>query len=156
VLVSHDVEFLSPVVNKVVEIRKGKLKIFEGGIDYYLTKRELLLNENEKNSQPASSDADSVSKKDQKRIEAELRQKKYSASKEIVKKIHELEKQIEYLEKKEKELEKTLADKKTYTNPSLAREKTIELNNVKETIETTISEWEKFSEKLNQIEKQFS
>ncbi len=156
VLVSHDVEFLSPIVNKVVEIRKGELKIFDGGIDYYLSKREESNNEQEKRRQAKTLDLEAISKKDQKRIEAELRQKKYAASKGIAEKIKRLEKEIENLEKKEKELEKTLADQETYNNPSVAREKTIEFNKVKETIEETIAEWEKLSEKLTQIEKQFN
>jgi len=156
VLVSHDVEFLSPIVNKVIEIRKGHLKTFNGGIEYYLTGREQLLNEKDDNKQFKDSDAGSVSKKDQKRIEAELRQKKYEASKDIIKKIHELEKEIAGLENKEKELEKTLADQETYNNPNFAREKTTEFNKVKETLEVTLSEWEKFSEELNKIERRFS
>ncbi len=156
VLVSHDVEFLSPIVNKVVEIRKGELKIFDGGIDYYLSKREESNNEQEKRRQAKTLDLEAISKKDQKRIEAELRQKKYAASKGIAEKIKRLEKEIENLEKKEKELEKTLADQETYNNPSVAREKTIEFNKVKETIEETITEWERLSEKLTQIEKQFN
>ena len=156
VLVSHDVEFLSPIVNKVVEIRKGELKIFHGGIDYYLAKREESNKEQENRQQAKTLDQETISKKDQKRIEAELRQKKYAASKGIIEKIKALEKEIENLEKKEKELEKTLAEQETYNNPSVAREKTIEFNKVKETIEKTIAEWEKLSEKLTQIERQFN
>ena len=156
VLVSHDIEFLSPIVNKVVEIRKGRIKIFHGGIDYYLAKREQLLIEQEKKVQIKVSESEPISKKDQKRFEAELRQKKYDASKEIIKKITELEKQIESLEKREKELEKILADQETYTNQENAREKTTEFKEVKLLIEETISEWEKLSEKLTLIEKQFS
>ncbi len=156
VLVSHDIEFLSPIVNKVVEIRKGRIKIFHGGIDYYLAKREQLLIEQEKKVQIKVSESEPISKKDQKRFEAELRQKKYDASKEIIKKINELEKEIESLEKREKELEKILADQETYTNQENAREKTIEFKEVKLIIEETISEWEKLSEKLTLIEKQFS
>ena len=40
ILVSHDVDFLTPIVNKVVEIRKGEIKSFADGIEYYLSKRE--------------------------------------------------------------------------------------------------------------------
>jgi ATP-binding cassette, subfamily F, member 3 len=155
VLVSHDVEFLTPIVNKVVEIRKGSLKIFNGGMNYYLAKREQTLTEQGFYKQSQLKETDSPSKKDQKRIEAELRQKKYDASKDLVKKIKELEKQIENLENKEKDLEKTLSDQETYSNPDTAREKTIEFNKVKETIEKSLSEWSKLSEELTRIEKQF-
>ncbi len=155
VLVSHDVEFLTPVVNKVIEIRKGSLKIFNGDMNYYLAKREQTLNEQEFNKQSQLKEIDTISKKDQKRIEAELRQKRYNASKELVKKIKELEKQIENLENKEKDLEKILSDQETYSDPDTAREKTIEFNKVKETIEESLSEWSKLSEELTRIEKQF-
>ncbi len=156
VLVSHDVEFLSPIVNKVVEIRKGQLKIFHGGIEYYLAKREQLFVEQGEENQTKFSEAESVSKKDQKRIEAGLRQKKYDASKDIIKKINELEIKIESLEKREKELEKILADQKTYINQEIARDRAIEFKEVKKIIEETISEWGKLSERLMLIEKQFS
>ncbi len=39
ILVSHDVEFLKPIANRVVDIRAGKLKIYEGDIEYYFYKR---------------------------------------------------------------------------------------------------------------------
>ena len=47
ILVSHDIDFLEPIVNKVVEIRKGEVKNFEGGIEYYLRKRDLLAEESQ-------------------------------------------------------------------------------------------------------------
>lgn len=39
VLVSHDVDFLRPIVNKVVRIERGLFRQYEDGIDYYLLKR---------------------------------------------------------------------------------------------------------------------
>ncbi len=38
ILVSHDIDFLKPLVNKVVEVKKGKIKEYPGGIEYYLQK----------------------------------------------------------------------------------------------------------------------
>ncbi len=40
VLVSHDIDFLRPIVTKVIDIRKGNLKTYYGGIDYFIEKRE--------------------------------------------------------------------------------------------------------------------
>ncbi len=40
ILVSHDVEFLKPIANRVVDIRAGKVRIYEGDIEYYLYKFE--------------------------------------------------------------------------------------------------------------------
>jgi ATP-binding cassette subfamily F protein 3 len=39
VIVSHDVDFLHPIVNKIAEIRRGSFRLFPGTIDYYLLKR---------------------------------------------------------------------------------------------------------------------
>ncbi len=154
ILVSHDIDFLSPIVNKVVEIRKGKIKNFEGGIEYYLRKREMLSEESE--SQKQVEENEQVTRKDQKRIEAELRQKKYDATRDLIKKIEMLEKKISELENKEKNLEKELTLSETYTNPETAKEKSLEFQNVKNDLDNFISEWEKASNELHLIEKQFT
>ncbi len=153
VLVSHDIDFLNPIVNKVVEIKKNHFKIYIGGIDYYLSKRqELLLEEDTKVKQTA---AETVSRKEQKRFEAEARQKKYEATKDISKKIKKLEEEIEKLESREDDLEKLMLEPETYNSPIKAREVTIELNQLKSNLENKVSAWEKLSEELLRIEKQF-
>ena len=138
-----------------MEIRKGRIKEYSGGIEYYLYKKEEendYLKSAEVNSQPG----ENFSRKDQKRIEAENRQKRYKATKDIVKKIEETEKKIGELENREKELEKLLADPEIYGNPKSAREKTLEFNKTKEELELKLSEWEKLSEELRIIEQKFS
>lgn len=154
ILVSHDIDFLSPVVNKVVEIRKGRIKTYEGGIEYYLRKREMVQEEFEKIETVKVSEA--ITRKDQKRIEAELRQRKYDATKDLIIKVQMLEKKIAELEKKQKELEGDLALPGTYTNPETARGKNLEFRNIKAELEQTIDEWGKASDELNRIEQQFA
>jgi ATP-binding cassette subfamily F protein 3 len=155
ILVSHDVDFLSPIVNKVVEIRKGEIKIFPGGIEYYLEKKQLTEIEEESVRLKKISDL-SGSKKDQKRIEAELRQKRYLATRDLIKKVNILEKKIETLEVKQKELEKMLSDPAVYSNPLEVKEKNHEYQQVKVKLDSTINEWEKYSEELHNVEKQFT
>jgi len=155
ILVSHDVDFLSPIVNKVVEIRKGEIKIFPGGIDYYLEKKHLTEIEEESGRLKRVSDI-SNNKKDQKRIEAEMRQKKYLATKDLLKKVSGIEKKIETLELRQKELEKMLADPSVYSNPQEVKERNHEYQEIKNKLDLTINEWEKHSEELHRIEKQFN
>ena len=119
ILVSHDVDFLQPIVSKVVEIRKGKIQPLAGGIDYYLHKREEL-NINDVEEKITKGSEPVTTKKEQKRIEAEKRQAKYSATKDLVSEIARLEKKIEELEEKERNLENTLAKPETYNNPKKA------------------------------------
>ncbi|HEX2961061.1 MAG TPA: ABC-F family ATP-binding cassette domain-containing protein [Ignavibacteriales bacterium] len=154
ILVSHDVDFLKPVVNKVCEIRNHSAKIYYGGIDYYLEKK----NEAAAAEKPAAKQNEqnnTGSRKDQKRQEAELRQKKYAATKDIVKEISALEVKIEALEEKKKQLESDLANPSVYSNSQMAKEKTSDYNSTKEDLEKCFEKWTELTEKLEEIENSF-
>jgi ATP-binding cassette, subfamily F, member 3 len=151
ILVSHDVDFLRPIVSRVVEIKNGILKTYLGGIEYYLSKRE----EEIRGYKDEPSSAVSASRKDQKRIEAEKRQKKFIATKDILKEISVVESEIEKLEKKLKEIELVLADPSLYSKGEEAKEKTLEFRNIKTVLDNKISRWTELSDKLAAIESQF-
>lgn len=159
ILVSHDVDFLRPIVNKVCEIRGRSIKVYYGGIDYYLEKRKEL-QDSEKTAATAKSgdqnNGQSGTRKDQKRLEAELRQKKYAATKDIVKEIQALEARIESLENRKKALESDLADPSVYSNSQLAKEKTSEYNKTKEDLEECFEKWTSLTENLEKIESSYS
>jgi len=38
IIVSHDVDFIRPIANKIVDIRNKRIKLYPGNIDYYLDK----------------------------------------------------------------------------------------------------------------------
>jgi len=155
ILVSHDVDFLNPIVNKVVDIRKGQIKFYEGGMDYYQQKRlELVSSNKEKESKKIQSN--NLSKKDQKRLEAEQRQKRSHTTRGIINEISKIEKVIEELEKKESELENLLADEKIYTNPNKSKEITLDYKKVKEDLNYKLAEWTRLSEELQKIEAEFN
>ena len=156
ILVSHDVDFLKPIVNKVVDIRKDKIKIYEGGLDYYLSKRAEEIDAGKAKSNKDITTQDNISRKEQKRLEAEQRQKRFRATRDIIKKIEELEKHISRLELRENELENKLAEEKIYSDPVKAKEVTSEYNKVKEDLNYTLAEWSRLSEELQKIESQFS
>ncbi len=67
---------------------------------------------------------ENLSRKDQKRIEAELRQKRYNATKDMANKIKILEKKIEELEKKEEQLKELLSNPDIYNDHGKAKEET--------------------------------
>jgi len=154
ILVSHDVDFLQPIVSEVVEIRKGKIRTFSGGIDYYLHKREEL-NKNVAEEKITEGIEPLTTKKEQKRMEAEKRQAKYSATKNLVSEIELLEKKIEELEEKKAKLDNTLAAPEAYNNPKKAFSINKEVKIIIEELSRVISEWENLSEELINIESQF-
>ena len=153
ILVSHDIDFLKPLVNKVVEIKNGQIREYPGGIEYYLQKREEYLQKEQFSKKP---EKDTSNRKDQKRYEAELRQKKYNATRDLTSKIKNLEKSITILEKRDKELKDILADPAVFNDHEAAKEKTIEYNNLQKKLEQALNEWETLSKKLHEIEQHFS
>jgi ATP-binding cassette, subfamily F, member 3 len=155
VLISHDIDFLKPIVNKTVEIKNKTVSLFEGGIEYFLYKKSL--NENSMSADDNESNKTSFeNKKLQKKREAERRQKIYSSTKGLKEKIKLIEKKIEGLEKNQKELEDILFSAETYKDIKFANEKTLELNQNKSELEQCLVEWEKLSVEIQKIEESFS
>lgn len=154
ILVSHDVDFLQPIVDRVIEIRKGVINSYSGGIDYYLRKREeTAYKEIEK--EEMNEDEKAISKKELKRLEAEKRQAKYKATKGLISEISQLEKTIEHLEKKGKDLENILAKSETYNDPKKAFLLNKEFKIINEELSEVTRKWEELNEKLLNIESQF-
>ncbi|MCX7612594.1 MAG: ATP-binding cassette domain-containing protein, partial [Ignavibacterium sp.] len=91
VIVSHDVDFLRPIANKIVDVRNKNIKIYFGNIDYYLEKHQSQIEENLSNTNNSRKNDSSITRKEQKRLEAELRNKRYQATKDLYKEIEQLE-----------------------------------------------------------------
>lgn len=153
IIVSHDIDFLHPIVNKVIEIRDCFVKVFPGNIDYYMLKRQEILEQKAESVEPTS--ADKTNRKDQKRIEAELRQKKFAATKDLRAKLEKCEKEVSNLEELKSRLEGELSNAKIFTNPQLAKEKNLEYEKTKTQLDTTYHIWTELSDKLEEIEKSF-
>jgi ATP-binding cassette subfamily F protein 3 len=152
IIVSHDIDFLHPIVNKVMYFKDGKVSVYSGGIDYYLSKRK----EEEQNSKEVKEADDKSSKKDQKRLEAEIRQKKYQLTKEVKKEIEEIEHKIEKLEIFKNNLEVELTREDIYSNPELAKNENIDYDNTKQKLEILYSRWTILSHELEEMEKSFT
>jgi ATP-binding cassette subfamily F protein 3 len=154
VLVSHDIDFLRPVVNKVVYIRNKEIKVFPDGIDYFLSKRIQVDEENKKDEK--ENNPTGISRKEQKRIEAELRQNRFKATKDLTKNIQLIESRIAKLEVREKQLEKELSDPALYNNPELMKEKNLQFNQVKQEISGLLKSWEENTTQLQKAKEKYS
>lgn len=153
IIVSHDIDFLIPITNKVIELREQDLKVFLGGIDYYLYKKNNLI-ENKIHLNDKS--ANKSSRKDQKRIEAEIRQHKYSESKDLTIQLKVLENKIKSLEDLKMKLEAELIDPAVFSNPETAKEKNIDYERTKQQLENEYTSWTQVSSKLEEIEKKYN
>lgn len=157
VIVSHDVDFLRPIANKIVDVRSKKIKIYYGDIDYYLekSKSEITHSEDDK-KKSIKEESQVVSRKDQKRIEAELRNKKYQATKTLNKEIELLENKIASLESEQKNLLEKLNDERLYSNSDEIKNISVRLKEIDKELKSLFEKWEENNEKVSEIIKQFN
>ena len=159
ILVSHDVEFLKPIANRVIDIRSGKLKIFEGDIEYYLYKRNAETEQVSASrllSRKVEKPTDTSSRKEQKRIEAEKRQQRYKATKDLKERLTRLEKEIHKLEQELEKINAELINPDTYNNHSQIRELNEKHKELKLSLDKKVKEWEEESLSLEEIEREFN
>ena len=153
IIVSHDIDFLRPITTKVLEIRNRQVKLFVGGIEYYLQKRKEIA---DFEHIEILNDGQKTNRKDQKRAEAELRQQKFLLTKELKAKLSECEKKISKLESEKKRLEAELTDQNIFSKPQLSKEKNYEYQSIQLLLEPEYNFWTELGHKIEQIENNFT
>jgi ATP-binding cassette subfamily F protein 3 len=120
VIVSHDRDFLDPLVRKVAEVRNGRIRTFLGNVSDYLEKKK-------KEEQEAAGGAreggvpGAPGEKDRKRFEAELRQKRYEKTKPVQDQIAALEQTISEKEAEKRAVEAAMSGPDFYRDGEKAK-----------------------------------
>ena len=123
IAVSHDRQFLSGFANKIWRVDGGKVTEYQGGYDYYTWKRKQELDQStstQKTSKAIVSgngkpqDTTGPKTKEQKRLEAEQRNKLNRETKELRKRIEELERKMEQLEAEKDQISQMMGDPAFY------------------------------------------
>jgi len=114
-IVSHDRYFLDNLINRVIEIRDGKIYDYPGNYSYFVEKRNQLLAETKDyasltkkavQSKPGARTLDKLKK----RKEAKQRNRIYRQNKDILDKLKSVEKKIKVLEKNKVAIEGQLCN----------------------------------------------
>jgi ATP-binding cassette subfamily F protein 3 len=149
VIVSHDVDFIRPIANKVIEIRNSRIKEYPGTIDYYLEKQKSEQVEETNNNKPKNY------KKEEKRRVAEIRQQKSKATSKLKSDLERIEEEIAKLEEEKLETEQTLADPSIYNDAEKVKSLKTLYSEVQQSLELNYERWTDLSSKLESIEKEF-
>ncbi|PKL82825.1 MAG: ABC transporter ATP-binding protein [Ignavibacteriae bacterium HGW-Ignavibacteriae-3] len=149
IIVSHDIDFLESVTNKVLEIRDRHVKVIPGGINYYLRKKK----EDDQVLAESRISEQKNTRRDQKRSEAEFRQQKFILTKDLKADLTKCEKNITRLESEKIIIEQELADPKIFSNSKLAKEKNLGYEKIKLTLESEYTKWTELTNKIEEIEK---
>jgi ATP-binding cassette subfamily F protein 3 len=157
VLVSHDRHLLRATTDQFMIVAEGKLQAFDGDLDDYrdwLFKTKLA----EKSAAPASdattqSELPSVDRKEQRRLEAEERQRLGALRKPIENRVRKLEEQMGKLQEKKAAVDARLADPAIYDAANKEELKTLLLTQADcaKQLEQVESDWLEQQEALERI-----
>jgi ATP-binding cassette, subfamily F, member 3 len=158
IIASHDRDFLNTIINKVIEVSEDGVKVFQGNLTEYHYHKSLKEKEEEisKLSGQPLNFKKSVNIKEQKRFEAEIRQKKYELTKTTKTKVKSLENEISKIEDRNKQIEKELLDPEIYKDGEKVKELNQTYRENKSLLEKKYSDWEKIQTELEGIESKFN
>ncbi len=154
-IVSHDRAFLDGLVERVVEVRDGRVRSFPGDLHAYLSYREKEASEVEEQGRreaPLRRRAAAVSRKEEKRRQAEERQKRYRVLRPLQEQVAAVEEQIEQAEQRKEDLERELADPALYEHPERARATSWDYKRVEERLSELLAKWEQLVEELERVQ----
>ncbi len=156
-IVSHDRDFLSPIINTVIDIRNGSVNMLRGSIDDYLNK--LYGQQQPAALQQYGTSGNLIPKKSlqhqariRKRREAGQRQERYRLIKPLRIKLQSLEEQICQAEEMKVKLETALADPATYAHEEQARAAHVGYREINSRLALLYEEWEDVYAQIEKIE----
>jgi ATP-binding cassette, subfamily F, member 3 len=155
VIVSHDRDFLDPIVNKVVEFKKGRVKTYLGNVSEYLYARERE-DSATRNRVVSTKDEQRIGDKERKRLEAETRQRRYRLTRPVQEKISKIEKAIATKEQQKKNIETLMSDPDYYKDGERVKETTAQFKLLGKEIEDAYFRWNELSRELERLDEELS
>lgn len=151
-IVSHDRAFLDDLVERVVEIRDGKIYDYKGNYSWFIEKRSeqpVRLNPLENSGAPLAESPDRV-KKD-KRMAAVERNRIYREKKVVLEKLKPVETAIENHEARKAEISALLCDSEILADSRRVQSLMIELRSVEITLSELYPQWETLSVQMEEM-----
>ncbi|MDO9509108.1 MAG: ABC-F family ATP-binding cassette domain-containing protein [Thermovirgaceae bacterium] len=144
VIVSHDRNFLDALVDRVIEIRDGRVFDYQGNYSWFIEKRAESQAWEEHNAQGrnGANGGDEGGQKERKRIEAERRNLIYREKKKFLDELRPLEEKIERVEKRIGSIDLTLADPATLRDSERVKDLMIERSELEKETLSMMQRWE--------------
>jgi ATP-binding cassette subfamily F protein 3 len=158
-LITHDRHLINGVANKVLVIRNTGLELYPGNFDDYQRtwERYQVSSSSHEGGKGAALREKSVRRKtrEQRRAEAEWRNRFHRESSPLKQRLAQLEEEINESTALLEQLNRELADRETYRDPTRIRGIHKSRQAVKEKIDELTREWELTAMRLDDLERQF-
>jgi ATP-binding cassette, subfamily F, member 3 len=158
IVVSHNRYFLDSFINKVLVVKGGGAVLHEGNVEEYLARiteemqdksRQV---ENHNSEDSIAEEGNGLSRKEQRKIEAEKRQERSRKVGQWSKKLKEAEQEVEKYEILKERLEEKMADPKLYQDEAAWGKTSKEYEDCKRRLERWYERWEEAQEKIDEID----
>lgn len=152
--VSHDRYFINQLANKIVSVRDGHAKIYDGNYSYYLDEKakqaagltpSQVNDNNEQVTEP-------VKKVSQQKLSYQEQKQRDSQKRKLQRQVENAEKQIEELEKQEQDIQTEMANPEIATNFDKLGPLQEKLTAVQEKLDQANNDWEKALTSLDEFE----
>jgi ATP-binding cassette subfamily F protein 3 len=159
-VVSHDRYFLDRLIERVLEIDAGQLRDWPGNLSEYLSRKHLFDDSREQQRGeseriPFATRAVSAPKtKDQKRAEAEIRNRFSQDIRKAQLEAESLQRKIDGRESRKAQLEAMLADERVYHDGDKSKDILAEYQKIRSELPELFSQWEKAALKAEELERE--
>ena len=167
-IVSHNRSFLDPIVTKTLEFRPNEdPKLYHGIVTYYLDKKEeekeaakAQANKSSGTNTPSSNTSNAggpkVNRKEQRKLEAEIRQKRNKVLKPLQQELESIEEKIAEAEGAQATLTEHMSDPAVAADGAKMQEATKAYAALGSKLEQYFSKWEEISGKIEKLEEELA
>ena len=151
--VSHDRYFINQLANKIVSVRDGHAKIYEGNYSYYLdekAKQNAGLTPKQDGTTPQETEP--VKKISEQKLSYQEQKQRDSQKRKLQRAMENAEKEIEKLEKKQQEIQNEMAKPEIATNFDKLGPLQEKLSAIQEKLDQANSDWEQAITDLDNFE----